>query len=152
MNLVFLDVDGVLNSINHLVEYSHKVGKMGHSGINYPFDPNAMLSLQTFIKSTNSKIVISSVWRLFEGHRIRLLEELSKYDLDSQVIGWTPQLPGESRGREIASFLESFESEADSFIIIDDSSDMEELLPYLIQTEAEIGLTEAHVFDALERM
>ena len=39
MNVIFLDVDGVLNSINKLIEIYNKTHK-SHSGYIYPFDEN----------------------------------------------------------------------------------------------------------------
>lgn len=39
MNIIFLDIDGVLNSINKLVETYNRTHKP-HSGYSYPFEEN----------------------------------------------------------------------------------------------------------------
>ena len=62
MNLIFLDVDGVINSIKHLIEVYNETHKP-HSGYSYPFDPNCLENLKRLVSETNSSLVISSTWR-----------------------------------------------------------------------------------------
>lgn len=65
MNLIFLDVDGVLNSsrkLREVWELTHKP----HSGVNYPFDERCMNNLKLLVEKTNSKIVVTSTWRKYE--------------------------------------------------------------------------------------
>lgn len=99
MNIIFLDVDGVLNSINKLIEIYNKTHK-SHSGYSYPFDERCLENLQLLVQETDSKIVITSTWRKDEDGRKTLLNVLSKYELDNKVIGYTPVLE-ETRGIEI---------------------------------------------------
>lgn len=45
MNIIFLDVDGVLNSVNKLIE-TYKRTHKPHSGYSYPFDEVCLENLQ----------------------------------------------------------------------------------------------------------
>ena len=91
MNIIFLDVDGVLNSRNKLIETYKKTHKP-HSRYSYPFDERCLENLQLLIQETNSKIVITSTWRKDEKGRRILLKALNEYELDNKVIGYTPVL------------------------------------------------------------
>ena len=62
MNIIFLDIDGVLNSHRKLIEVYKKTHKP-HSGYNYPFDEICLNNLKDLFEKTNSKIVITSSWR-----------------------------------------------------------------------------------------
>ena len=137
-NIIFLDVDGVLNSISNLIKVYEKTHRQ-HSGYNYPFDEKCLENLRLLVEETNSKIVITSTWRRNEKGIKKLLEILSNYHLDKEVIGYTPIL-NKSRGEEIKKYLSSLDYNP-NFIIIDDDNDMGELLPYLINTNNYYGLT-----------
>lgn len=149
MNIIFLDVDGVLNSINKLIETYNKTHKP-HSGYSYPFDEKCLENLKLLIQETNSKIVITSTWRKDEEGRRTLLKALSEYELDNKVIGYTPVLD-ETRGIEIKQFLISLK-ETPNFVILDDDSDMGELTPFLIKTNKQVGLTYENVKEAIIKL
>lgn len=150
MNIIFLDVDGVLNSINKLIEVYKETGKP-HSGYAYPFDEKCMKNLQILVKETNSKLVITSTWRKDEEGRKTLLSELKKYGLDKEVKGYTPILVNEKREKEIKEYL-SILKEVPKFIILDDDVDMEELLRFLIKTNPQTGLTSENVQEAIDKL
>ena len=151
MNLIFLDVDGVINSINNLIKVYNETHKP-HSGYSHPFDSNCLENLKKLVIETNSSLVISSTWRLSEKGTNKLLHELKKYDLDKLVIGYTPFL-GSSRKDEIKNFLSNFESSfTTNFIILDDDSDMGDLLPFLVKTNRQVGLTEENVQQAIKKL
>lgn len=144
MNIVFLDVDGVLNSLEHLIEVYNKTGKP-HHGVNYPFDEKCMLNLKRLVEETNSALVITSSWRKYEDHKKRLIEELEKYELEKYVIGYTKDLG--NRVLEIKEYLNSIGMDV-NFIILDDSAYLEDLVEYLIATNAYYGLREVDVEQA----
>ena len=150
MNIIFLDVDGVLNSINKLIEVYNKTNKP-HSGYSYPFDEACLRNLQLLVRETNSKLVVTSTWRRDEQGRKTLLNALKDYELEKEVIGYTPIVLGEKRCMEIKKYLYSLK-ERPNFIILDDDKDMEELLPFLIKTNAQTGLTYENVQDAVKRL
>lgn len=147
MNIIFLDVDGVLNSINKLIEVYNKTHKQ-HSGYNYPFDENCLLNLQKLVYETDSKIVITSTWRKHKKNLEVLHSILKEYNLDSKVIGYTPIL-NKKREFEIKEYLKSI-NENINFIILDDDSDLGELLPFLINTNPQIGLSYQNVLDGIK--
>ena len=149
MNIIFLDVDGVLNSRNKLIEIYNKTHKP-HSGYSYPFDERCLENLKLLVQETNSKIVVSSTWRKDEEGRITLLKVLSEYELDNKIIGYTPVLDKE-RGIEIKQFLISLK-ETHNFVILDDDLDMGELNPFLIKTNGQEGLTYENVQEAIIKL
>lgn len=139
MNIIFLDVDGVLNSINALKEAYYK-DKRPYSGYDYPFDSKCLNNLKYLVYKTNSYLVITSTWRMHQEGREILLNELKKYDLDTRVIGYTDVLH-QSRGEEIKAYLEKLGKDV-KYIILDDDNDFEGLEDYLVQTDFLDGLTE----------
>lgn len=104
MNIIFLDVDGVLNSAKELSEG--------------PFSKISLNVLKRIVDETNAKIVVISSWRLLEFSRKILLSELEKYHLKESVIGMTPHLT--SNREEIMTYLKSNEFSNLNFIILDD--------------------------------
>lgn len=103
MKIIFLDIDGVLNS-NDWYVYRRDNVPMDSVHAQYPFyelDPRAVKNLNRLINETGAKVVISSTWRL--GRTISELQEL----LDSvgfigEIVGITPhlscKLPYEDKG------------------------------------------------------
>lgn len=150
MNIIFLDVDGVLNSVNKLIETHEKTHK-SHSGYLYPFDEICLENLQTLVRETNSKLVVTSSWRKDEEGKNILLEMLKKYDLKKDVMGFTPILSNEERSKEIESFLDTLNIKP-NFIILDDDSDFGDLLPFLIKTDKNTGLTYENVQEAIKKL
>lgn len=147
MNIIFLDVDGVLNSMTHLIKLYEK-NKKPFFGFDTPFDPDCLKNLKELVIQTNSKIVVSSTWRKRQKGIEILLENLKKYELDKSVIGYTPIFnTNVTRGTEIKAYLSNLKENASklNFIILDDESDMDELLPHLIKTDANLGLTSENV-------
>jgi len=147
MNVIFLDVDGVLNSRQKLIEVYNKT-KKPHHGYSYPFDEKCLNNLKILVEQTNSKLVITSTWRKDEEGINILLNTLKNYNLDNEVIGYTPIL-NTKRGYEIITYLNSLEYNP-NFIILDDDSDMEDLSPYLIKTNFDVGLTYDDVKKAID--
>ena len=147
MNIIFLDVDGVLNSVSNLIKVYGKTHKM-QSGYSYPFDYDCLENLRDLVFETNARIVISSSWRKSLKGMKKLFEILKIYELDKFVIGSTPIL-GLRRGEEIKEYLYSLSDETINFIILDDDNDMGELSQFLVQTNNMIGLTHENVEEAL---
>ena len=149
MNIIFLDVDGVLNSHRKLEEVYNKTHKP-HSGYQYPFDENSLKNLKRLVEETDSKLVITSVWRKDEEGRDTLINALKEYELDQYIIGYTPIL-GKKRGIEIQAYLNQLDY-TPNFIILDDNSDMEELINHLVKTNIKVGLTESNIEEAIIKL
>lgn len=146
MNIIFLDVDGVLNSFRKLKLVYEKTNKP-HSGYNYPFDEICLKNLKKLVEETNSKIIITSTWRKSELGLNKLLSILKEYDLDKYVIGCTPIL--ETKEKEIKQYLLNIPKPY-NFIILDDNSNLNKFLPYLIKTDSYVGLTLKNVEDGIK--
>lgn len=119
----------------------------------YPFDPNSLANLTTLVEKTQASLVISSDWRKDKEGIETLLKELKKYDLDKRVIGCTPILNG-NRREEIKQFLRNFKYDNTvNFVILDDDTKyMGDLLPYLVNTDNQVGLTKENVEQAIHRL
>jgi hypothetical protein len=64
MKVIFLDIDGVLDSYRSCLAY----GNYPHSNTVYElFDDVAVSLLRNFCKDNDIKLVLSSCWRRFDG-------------------------------------------------------------------------------------
>ena len=93
MKVIFLDIDGVLNS-NDWYVYRRDYYEMDDVKNQYPlyeFDPRAVERLNRIIKETGAKIVVSSSWR--SGETVESLQFLfDRVGIIGEVIGFTPHL------------------------------------------------------------
>ena len=149
MNIVFLDVDRVINSRNKLIEVYKKTSKP-HSLYNYPFDELCLNYLKEIIEETNSFIVVTSTWRKDEEGKKILLEELDKYGLLNRVIGYT-EILNTTRGLEIKSYLEKNKNII-NFIILDDDTTKSDLDEFLIKINGQTGITSKEKDEAIKRL
>lgn len=109
MKILFLDIDGVLNSQQFLQEG-------GYCGL--ILDPSRMILLKEILDATNAKIVLTSSWREHWEDPIGtyLRKEFGKYDME--IYDRTPILRL-SREVEIRTWLASQE-DIETFVVLDD--------------------------------
>lgn len=148
MKVIFLDIDGVLNTEayreNPDVDY-----------FDAPVSEIHMCLLEYLVKQTDAKIVLSSTWReywdnnetqsdLFGVYINRLFE---KYGLE--IFNKTPEL--RDRDDEITEWLRLHEGQIENYVIIDDFDFewSEENEKHLIKTKDETGLDEETVVRAI---
>lgn len=113
MNIIFLDIDGVMNSTKD--RFSTELENRDY-----------WIRLKRLTDETNSAIVLSSSWRIIERLTNLVKERLKEYNI--KYIDKTPYLSG--RGNEIKAWLESTNIKVDKFVIIDDEiSDIVSLFP-----------------------
>jgi hypothetical protein len=133
--IIFLDIDGVLNSTLYYENLEFKEIKADQNDrfLNklYDIDEKAISFLNHLIKNTGAKIVISSTWR-----KNTAIEELTKLfkmkGFIGEIIDYTPRLgEGNLRGNEILKWIENnitligqLRHEYRSYVIFDDDSDM----------------------------
>lgn len=126
MKVVFLDIDGVLNSHRTVIAnggYPHTT--RGHE--RDMFDDTALKLIRGIVRTAGAQIVLSSTWRKFPDW-----EEIGP-GLDLPIIDRTPSLSG-TRGEEIADWLRRH-TEVERYAIIDDDSDMLEVQkPFFVHT------------------
>ncbi len=135
MKVIFLDVDGVLNSSQD--GFNIKLGSSKHLEL-----------LKQIVDSTNAKIVLSSSWRISNMTKSFIENKLNEYGMS--IMSSTPD-SGSSRGEEIKRWLMETTDFIESFVILDDDSDMGEYTrTRLVQTNRDIGLQETDVIKAIK--
>ena len=165
MKIIFLDIDGVLNSNASTNRAVRKDPRKQHE-IRYDApDPIYIRRLNTLIKKTGAKIVISSAWRS-DCSILMFWRYFDLLGLRGDIIGKT-RLMDARRGTEILcwllehkSWLEKRDTDSswgrekaypvESFVILDDDDDMEMLSNHLVLVED--GLQDKHVKLAIEKL
>jgi hypothetical protein len=142
MKIIFLDIDGVLNS-----QRSFKINRnTGEQIYDHPF-PYHVKKLNTILEKSGAKIVLSSAWRSMGRYAVNQI--FKECGIIEQIFSMTPRM-WVKRGIEIQTWIDSHdELNIESFCIIDDDSDMEHLMPFLVKTKNETGLCEEHIKKAL---
>ncbi len=150
MKILFLDVDGVLNSV-HWYNTRPDEPIMGRRDELYTMiDSDAMDRLNRIIVETKCRLVLSSSWRAMDPISM-INAALRMRGCDTYLFGITPSL-GSPRGEEIQVWLNMAEPSVDGFVILDDDSDMVHLSHRLVQTTWEAGLQDEHVARAIEML
>jgi HAD domain in Swiss Army Knife RNA repair proteins len=158
MKIIFLDFDGVLNSHSwwDSLSEAEKTDVMG-------LDPVAVARLHHLVCATSARVVVSSTWRHGRS-RTRLQTILADAGFGGQVLGTTPEwlrksdggiYCAEERGQEIQAWLDAaprYGHDVESFVILDDNSDMAHLMDRLVQTTTKDGLQDEHVERAIEML
>lgn len=151
MKIIFLDVDGVLNSEDDLMIHRKKNSIKGCI-LYAEVEDRPLKLLKEIVKKTSAKIVVSSSWRIGCERSGKesvfgkgLYEKLKRRlkDFGMEIYDITPSLgSGTQRGDEIREWLSKNETE--NFIILDDDSDMREYIntEHFIHTTYKHGLTE----------
>ena len=132
MKVLFLDVDGVLNSEETFTKDPHA---------HFPIDAYMAFLVGRIEMNTCCKVVLSSSWR----HHGESVEHIKKrvvpiFDItvSRPVVGGAEM---KERGYEIQEWLDRH-PEVTHYAILDDDSDMlEEQLPNFFKTEWKTGLT-----------
>ncbi len=154
-NLIFLDFDGVINSVESMIRKKDaREGMPVFSREDRSDWPDTVLvnRLKELIEKTNSSIVISSTWR-YRG-KDYCAKVLGSFGIpENLVIGVTPRNTGTCRGKQIQQWLNEnylLFHEFDNFIIIDDDSDMAHLKHRLVQTSNRVGLQDSDIEKAIQ--
>ena len=162
MKIIFLDIDGVLNSEASMI----RKGKFDFFNDNP--DPEHIKWLNLIIEKTGAQCVISSTWR--NGcSSLMMWRFLYLLGFKGKIIGNTPRLSDSYRGTEIKAWLNEHEDKetkykdypegsmcrihmgkVESFVILDDDSDMVDLMPHLVEIDGRKGLTEEDALKAIE--
>lgn len=152
MKVVFLDLDGVLNS--RIYDRTRNFDELTY------IDETRMPLLKQIIERTNAVIVFSSTWRSdWEKDCVRrkadgnyIVETFEKFGLE--IYDKTPDLGfSASRADEIRAWLNEHGKDVSAYVIIDDcNDDWREMREHVVKTSAYIGrgLEEIHVMRAIE--
>lgn len=126
MNIIFLDIDGVLNSMPYFESVRQK-----RIELNNEIDESKLVILQQIVHENNAKIVLSSTWRDLEEPSNSscyemwnyLIKSLAKYGMD--LYSKTPYYHND-RPAEIKMWLdERPDKDNINYIILDDDYDEE---------------------------
>ncbi len=147
MKVLFLDIDGVLNSQEFLQNNKSE-----------PIDRRNVRVIKNVIDKTGAVIVMSSAWRLWfddnmmpiEGHSQYLYDILSEFDIE--IFAKTPDFSTEEirskktfshvKAKEILAWLNENQS-IDKYAVIDDLDLInEEVNAHLVRINGQVGITE----------
>jgi hypothetical protein len=152
--VIFLDVDGVLNSEAIAQEWHLRTGKNGWGGFfkenekatdeNVKWGREAVSNLKNLVDTTGAEIVISSTWRKhFSVEKFKEMFAIYGWE-NAPVIDKTPT-SFRIRGLEVNSWLKDH-PDVDKYVILDDFDDfMVQQRPYFVNTDPEVGLTSEDV-------
>jgi hypothetical protein len=141
MNVLFLDIDGVLNSKRWYNDrpYEPITGRL--SEMAQSIDPEAVGRVNRIAEVTGCVIVLSSSWRCLDP--IANIDRALQYrGLETHLYGATPSI-GTPRGAEIEAWLAMCPT-LDGWAILDDDSDMEPHMYELVQTDSRYGMLDEH--------
>jgi hypothetical protein len=175
MNIVFLDIDGVLNSADWCRRRPSREAWAAQMDISpepsrhnltawaqRSIDPDAVERLNLLCAEADARIVISSTWgKMYPLPRLELILRERGYS-GRELLGatpdkqWMPRIVGDERGRhelrrgdEIGRWLSVFGG-SPQYVILDDDSDMTVHMHRLVNTDHEYGLTDTDVARAME--
>lgn len=154
--LIFLDIDGVLNSGEFFRAQHEAKNRSTESRIitvddrdEEMIDPAAVALLAELVQRSGAVMVLSSSWRIVRPlTKMRELLAGKGFPTPVPLIDKTPN--GPPRGKEIQTWLDAHREPPSGIVILDDSSDMLHLQPWLVRTNFPDGLRREHVEQALE--
>ena len=134
MNYLFLDIDGVMNSVEDRFSLLLETDK------HFEY-------LKEIVSSTNAQIILSSAWRInfHRGVSSRLITRLKQFNL--AISDLTPIRKDHHRGKEIQQWLTDHDySDKDSYVVLDDEDfDMQDIKEHVVKINMNKGLQQEHV-------
>lgn len=168
MKILFLDVDGVLNSFRTADAFNtgrgdgygtlafstdFRYGQMEWSQRAFKLDPIAVILLRKIIEATGAKIVISSTWRLGSCvDHFNKMFECYDWDTTNIIIDMTGH-PQKIRGEDIRQWLSAnAHLNITDYVIVDDNSDFypDQTQHNFVKTNPAIGLSCNSLEQAIE--
>ncbi len=122
--IIFLDIDGVLNSARFCADETNGEGITivnGAFDATAHIDPQRVARLNRLIAATNAEVVLSSSWRKLFGLE-RTQSSLKAKGFAHQITDGTVRLVGEARHVEIGSYLAGLGT-FPRFVILDDDAE-----------------------------
>jgi len=148
MNVIFCDVDGVLNN-NHT--------RITTSDGWYFVEDHLVARLKKLIDLSGARLVLSSTWREGWNQEDESKNDISFIELRNKFKEFGIEIfdrTGDMRQHRWQSIKEYFERPREDpikhYVILDDWNDMDEYMDHLVLTSASTGLTEEDIQEALE--
>lgn len=152
MKVVFLDIDGVLNSATWIHDAGARLGRRQVCGSADQIDPACVERLNRITDATGAVFVLSSAWRIVHCPTVAKANAFfSSVGVQAAFVGRTGNV-GRWRGDQIDSWLRRRGQAVDCFIILDDADDMTVHMHRLVQTSWQTGLQDADVELAIEML
>lgn len=131
MNLLFLDIDGVMVSDEVLSD----------NGMLYPFSDSCVRVLNMILRTNNVRIILTSSWRtVFDtNQQCQIFKENGVIQIP---VGQTIDIGYKQRNLEIKRYLEN--RKVESFIILDDMF-IKGFDDNFVLIDPSTGLTEEHI-------
>ena len=163
MKIIFLDIDGVLNSetdfLPEAIKYDPVHSKLQKGEKWKIISAGKLALLNRIVRETDAKIVLSSTWR-FACDAKKLTKIFQRYGNiwehpSDIIIGKTPdwRRPGENwqayRDREIYQYIE--ENNVTEYIILDDNSEIRKGYRF-IQINEYHGLSILQMYRAIKEL
>jgi len=157
MNIIFIDIDGVLNNSRTFKKAKYKKQFLSHFEYDCAeLEKELIENLYTIVMQNTAKIVISSSWRIYLGiEDFKLLfYSVSNKDFSEIIIDCTPCVESNiiqivaSREVEIKVWLEINKDKYDiqKYIIIDDEThDLKSLMNHVVKIDSTEGLTHKYI-------
>lgn len=153
-NVIFLDVDGVLNSKFWDNDHQREISEGKY------VDLEAVKLFGTLVKRTDAKVILHSGWRFWFDEAMNPKRPEAEFFANAmkaegiEISGVTPDLTTEEIRRtkkfslvkadEILQWLK--ENSFDNWVVIDDLElHNEKIAKHQVQTDAEVGLTDKDV-------
>lgn len=153
MKILFLDIDGVLNSLDNMNSQALSCKSLSDTlkikdEYGRLFDDRCVNWLRYIVDRTECKIVVSSSWRLMGLSNLQTMWEMR--DLPGEIVGSTPNDASEyiinkyasgdteiARGYEIQEYIDA--NNIKTYCIVDDDDDM---LPHqkFVKTNSMYGI------------
>jgi hypothetical protein len=166
MKILFLDIDGVLNSDVYMAsdEYfnackeagiqNHRSYEVVTKAHHLHIDPAGVKILNDLIAKSGVKVVLSSTWRIRYSLE-EMNEMLKSRGATFEVTDKTPaKMSFRMRGSDIAEYLRDLEEEEgivpEAFVILDDRDEFAKLQDHFVLTPEATGITQEHVTKALK--
>lgn len=151
MKVIFLDIDGVINSEAFAI-WIQDHPEFCENGGHFWIDPQKIDMIVNLCEETGAKLVISSSWR---GWSLKAtLEDFSTYRdlsrLNPYIVGVTPRFYMNSRmymsrGDEIQYYLSTDQSITQYCIVDDDNDMLDSQKDNFVRTDFKTGLTEDNI-------
>ena len=161
MKVIFLDIDGVLNTKWWYTQMERNTPKDKYG---YAFDPKAVANLKRIVEETGADLVVSSSWKCMGLSQIE--EMWRDRSLPGKIIGITPNSVSDEmllnadidsielfhiRGEEIKQWLTKYGKQVSNYAIIDDMDNMlSEQQSRFVHTNPEVGITEEDAQKTIE--
>lgn len=149
MKVIFLDIDGVLVTKNHLMQLNDAGKRMTDAQGHHLFDPACVARLKRIIDTTDAKIVLSSCWKMFGPDKFSAI--WADRSCPGDIIDFTQTTISGDRGHEIDIWLRANVGLVESFVILDDDvSDLfDGQMDRVVKTTWDDGLTDDDVNKAI---